>query len=385
MKRSTFERIVDTRWLIAFVLWWLAISLLPDPRPLSGPQWSVAIAQNLLGVSEAGARLVGTAIFRAAGFGVLGILAAMVWRPRFTAAATATALIGAPLLAILAQWINYEHFPIADQWQLAIASTIGGVLLGLALRRRRWAAGVFMVLFVGLFAWGTSTGISDDLDAATRATAQHLLLLEEEAPRGDASFVWLTSEAFRFAADNSHGFDAVLPNKAAVLALGVILGEERVAWVARRQIDPGVLPEFNRLRNRVTLRERGDLARHFWVSGALAVLADSNRSLTVGLQKELADTGPGGSGFSFVDMVANRSGILLAVAATRNDDTAREVQEALQDGFLTEELLPPIEGLPEGISADDFQRLYGGLNGRGTRQQVAEIRSRIAATPLLNL
>ena len=40
------------------------------------------------------------------------------------------------------------------------------------------------------------------------------------------------------------------------------------------------------------------------------VLSDERRTMTVGLLKELADATPGGSGFSFGDLVADRAGSL---------------------------------------------------------------------------
>ncbi len=111
----------------------------------------------------------------------------------------------------------------------------------------------------------------------------------DDIPRGDEGFAKILQLAFAFAEDNSHASDAVLPNQAAIVALGVILGEERVAKVAKRPIDLGRQSEFASIRNRITLRGRKDLARHFWVSAALTILSDESRSMTVGIGKELMD------------------------------------------------------------------------------------------------
>ena len=210
-----------------------------------------------------------------------------------------------------------------------------------------------MILSVGLFAWGTSTGVEDDLYEAARATGLYVLENAEDVPKGDSGFAWLMQEAFTFAEDNSHGTDAVKPNRAAILALGAILGEVRVAQVAKRRIDLDRGEEIAALRNRVTLRGRHDLSRHFWVSAALAVLSDERRSMTVGISKELMDATPGGTGFSFVDLTADRAGALFADAATRNAESAQAMQSRIRNGVEVADICPDVRDLPEGLSRDD--------------------------------
>ena len=96
-----------------------------------------------------------------------------------------------------------------------------------------------MILAAGLSVWGVPTGIPDDLYEASRATAVHVLEFARDVPQGDDGFARLLEVAFAYAEDNSHGTDAVLPNRAAILALGVILGEDRVARVGGRSIPAG--------------------------------------------------------------------------------------------------------------------------------------------------
>ena len=126
------------------------------------------------------------------------------------------------------------------------------------------------------------------------------------------------------------------------------------------------------------MRGRNDLARHFWVSAALTILADESRSMTVGITKELMDATPGGSGFSFVDLTADRAGTLFAVAATKDAKSAREMQLKIRRGVSIPDFFPEIEGLPEGISSDVFQTEYGGLGGVETNRVVDEVRRRLA-------
>jgi hypothetical protein len=122
---------------------------------------------------------------------------------------------------------------------------------------------------------------------------------------------------------------------------------------------------------------RKDWSRHFWVSAALTVLADADRSITVGLTKELMDAAPGGSGFSFSDLAADAAGQAFAVAATRDNASARTVQRRILQGVNIEDFLPDIRDLPEGLTRDQLQTEYGGLGGEGTQLVVDEILLRL--------
>ena len=285
-RRPKSERAI---WGAILFVWFVAICYVPDPRPLGAPEWSVNAMQSLLGLSEPAARAVATIVLRGIGFGVVGILAALFFSSVRLRWAVPAVLIAAPLLCLASQWINYGYFPIRPQIQLAVSSTVLGGLAGLSFRRSRIAMVAMIALGAALFLWGGSTGITDELDVAARATGLHVLENADDIPRGDEGFAKILQLAFAFAEDNSHASDAVLPNQAAIVALGVILGEERVAKVAKRPIDLGLQREFASIRNRITLRGRKDLARHFWVSAALTILSDESRSMTVGIGKELMD------------------------------------------------------------------------------------------------
>jgi len=365
-------------WRGFLLAWILALCIVPDPRPLGAPEWAVRLAGSVGGFSEATARALATGALRGLGLAAIGVLLVLaLGRIRLKVAAPA-ALLLAPLIALLAQWVNYGYFPIAPQARFGVVSAILGVLIGLGLRRSRVALAALVVLPVGLFLSATSTGIGDDLNDIARATGRHVLESADEIPKGDAGFAMLMERAFAYAEDNSHGTDPVLPNRAAILALGVILGERRVAEVAKREIDVASQSEAVKLRRRITLRGRYDLSQHFWVSAALTVLSDDTRSMTVGIAKEMMDSTPGGSGFSFVDLTADRAGTLFTVAATRDEESARAMQARIRGGVAIADFVPDLLDLPEGLSRDVFQEEYGGLGGEGTGKVVEEILRRLA-------
>lgn len=371
-------------WTVLLLAWFLLISLLPDPRPLGAPDWAVNMMRSLGGFSEPAARAVATIVLRASGIAVLGILASLVLLNFRVSIAASVAFIGAVVLAIGSMWINYGYFPITMQIQLAIISSIVGALAGMVLRRSKISLAVLIVFLVGLFAWGTSTGISNDLDRAARATGLHLLESADDIPNADEGFKEILRRAFKFAADNADGTNAIEQNKAAILALGVILGEEHVASVAGREIDGGRRKEIAKLDRRISIQGRTDLSRHFWLSAALTVLSDQSRSMDVGITKELMDATAGGSGFSFVDLTADQTGTLFAKVATRDVQSARELQLKIRDGIEIADFFPDVTGLPEGIYRDEFQAEYGGLGGAETTKILKEIRRRLTRCPILD-
>ena len=369
---------------VVLIAWFVAISTLPDPRPLSAPDAAVRGLRSLIDLSEPVARAVTTIALRGIGFALLGVFLAFIaarWRSRW---AVLLVLLIAPVMAICSQWINYRYFPISPQIQLSVTASTLGVLLGLALRRNVYALLAILVIASGLYVWGTATAVSTELETATRATGLHLMAIANEIPIGDEGFVTLVQAAFAYAEDNSHGTDPVFTNRAAVLALGVLLGEERLATMAKRDVHLDRVDEFAALRNRITLRGRRDLARHFWVSAGLVILTDANRSFTVGIGKEMMDATPGGSGFSFVDMMANRAGIEFASSATRNRSSAREIQLRLQGELTSADFLPDHTGLPEGLYREEFQSEFGGLGGEKTRQVNAERTRRLETAAALH-
>jgi hypothetical protein len=366
-------------WGVALFIWLVALCVVPDPRPLGAPEWSVRALQSAAGLSESMARAAATFALRAVGVGMIGVLAALSLKQVSSRYCAALLLVASPLVALGVKWINFGYFPVMPQFQFIVVVAILGALAGLALRRSRIALTTLVGLAAAIFVWGSSTGVPDDLYEAARATGLHVLENSQEVPEGDGAFERLLEIAFAYAEDNSHGTSAVMPNRAAILALGVILGEDRVAEVGRRTLDPGNKEQRAAVRSLVTLHGRADLPQHFWVSAALTVLSDENRALTVGILKEMKDSTAGGSGFSFVDMAANKAGIRFAVLATRDTASARIIQMRIAEGVSRDHFMADISGLPEAISADAFHSDFGGLGGEETRKLFAEIDRRISA------
>ena len=115
---------------------------------------------------------------------------------------------------------------------------------------------------------------------------------------------------------------AVQENQAVILALAQLLGGPNLQLLVNEvKVKPdGKTP-------RVTLARRPDLQQHFIYSASLHVLGNQRLSSAVGEAKELLDSVNGGSGFSFVDLLADRTGIRFAKVAVSSTQSARALQQ----------------------------------------------------------
>jgi hypothetical protein len=128
------------------------------------------------------------------------------------------------------------------------------------------------------------------------------------------------------------------------------------------------------------LQGRDDLPLHWLISAWLA--AESGRPLAdaVGAYKEMADTRSGGSGFSFSDLLADRVGTQMGRLAVED---ATRTQARLARVRAEAELLPPVTGLADNLSAEEFTRRFGGVGAPAYLEALQELERRVASTPVL--
>ncbi|MBI2827101.1 MAG: hypothetical protein HYX69_20720 [Planctomycetia bacterium] len=216
-----------------------------------------------------------------------------------------------------------------------------------------------------------------DVLSETQDQVRELVAAAPALPRGEERFGAFVRQAFRLARDRSDGGDPALENRAAILALAILLGHERIEPLVGRVMDDSLREQAKGTVGIVTLRERADWTKHFLVSAALALLSNERIGDQIGVIKEAVDAESGGSGFSFADMAANRAGTRFALAATRDEGSARAMQDRLAASFKIDDVFPPAADLPEGLSAAELRTKYGGMNGPGYRQVEQEIDRRL--------
>ena len=131
----------------------------------------------------------------------------------------------------------------------------------------------------------------------------------------------------------------------------------------------------------LTLGGRHDLAKHFLLSAAMAATIDPHFTRAMGEWKELDDSLPGGSGFSFVDLTADRAGLHLARAAV--DPERAEAIAALLAQATDAQLFPAAaHRLDEGLADAEFRKSYGGLDTMTYAEAVRRVDRLLERLPL---
>jgi len=221
-------------------------------------------------------------------------------------------------------------------------------------------------------------GETPEVIEATSVHARHLVDFVSNTSEADEQFTAFLGSAFTFARERSEqGRDPVIENRAAILALAIVLGHYKVEALVGDVTDSRVRSEAKKYRGRVALRGRRDLTRHFFVSAGLAIIFDADVSDRVGLFKEEIDSAEGGSGFSFVDLLADHAGVRFAVTATRDRLAATRMQALLSNQFSVDDVFPTADDLPENLSDAAIQLDFGGVNGIVYKQVLADIERRL--------
>jgi len=203
------------------------------------------------------------------------------------------------------------------------------------------------------------------------------------AERGRVDGDRLTEDYVRRAAAAARQLPADVGPRSFLLGLGVALDDtflvgstpvvgsfwRQIESLAQRSGREGAL-------RTATMRGRHDLAQHFAVSAALAVLLGAGGAEAIGISKELLDA-QGESGFSFLDLAADLAGIRFAGAVTEG----RIGLATLEASFQVDDFLPRLDGLTEGIAWNDFVNAYGSPPDQRFHRQREAILQRIRALP----
>ena len=198
-----------------------------------------------------------------------------------------------------------------------------------------------------------------------------------EAAPGSLSVASLLPPLFGLAAERGAGADPVQENRAAIVVLALYAtGQplQRIVAAAAAWRAPA--------RRTVTLAGREDLPQHFLVSAAIAAEAGSPLADAIGLHKEVDDSRRG-SGFSFIDIGANRAGTRFGELATESPRRALQMARTLAAGAAESDFMPGVSDLPEFMPEAEFRRRFGGIDSEGYARVIAGIDSRIDALPLL--
>ncbi|MBU2425309.1 MAG: hypothetical protein KKA56_00365 [Gammaproteobacteria bacterium] len=173
---------------------------------------------------------------------------------------------------------------------------------------------------------------------------------------------------------------AQLENQAVLLAMAQLLGGRNLQLLVNevKKAPGGKAP-------RVTLARRPDLQQHFIYSATIQVLTNKNVSDTVGEAKELLDSIKGGSGFSFVDLLADRAGVRFAQIAIGSASSAAALQQFFSQEQTEADLFPSKSRLPEGLSQQTFEQDYQSVDSVNYQKILQDIDQRLDALPLYQI
>lgn len=196
-------------------------------------------------------------------------------------------------------------------------------------------------------------------------------------PQKQTSLAFYIGEIFAVAKRASTSGNAIQENRAALWAIAISYGDLRFADLIGLKIKI-ILP----YRPALTLQGRGDLVLHFLYSAILEQVGNVDISYNIGEFKELLDSSTGGSGYSFVDLAADKAGIAFSQRLAADALQARKVQRLLADSRDENVFFPEIGQLPEGLRNGEFEKVIGDIESEVYRQLEVEIDSRIQQLPL---
>ena len=185
---------------------------------------------------------------------------------------------------------------------------------------------------------------------------------------------------FKLAEIRSQQASPVAENQAVLYALAIYLGSRKF-----QNFTGSISDSANQVAKTgkpdVVLFNRRDLRLHFLISSGLKLISDSEIGFAVGEFKELLDSSHGGSGFSFIDLAADRAGLAFAERATRSMESAREFQRIMAQATEAD-FFANFNDLEEGLEQQQFVERYGDIDSEKYKSIVMLIDQRLGTLPL---
>lgn len=199
-------------------------------------------------------------------------------------------------------------------------------------------------------------------------------IVSQHDPAWRLSLTDLLQPLFLSAYQRSSEDTAIQENRAVIIAVGSYIYKQEL----RRFLPLGLVysKEYQ-----VFAYKRIDIPQHFIASALLAMVDASLLGEQLGVDKELGDAEQG-SGFSFIDLTADRAGTRFGQMAIASPKQARELQRIMSEANDYTTIIPSIQGLPEHMDEPAFKTRFGDTNSQLYRNMIAEIDERINALPL---
>lgn len=202
------------------------------------------------------------------------------------------------------------------------------------------------------------------------------LVVRQHNPQNRLSLADLLVPLFRAAQQHSSLANAINENIAIIYVV--------CAYVNHNEI-PFYIPTVESITPitiyQVFLYKRTDQAKHFMLSAALTTVGSAHLADILGQEKELRDA-QSSSGFSFVDLAADRAGMKFSERATKSPQSAKELQQIMASVTDYQAFMPMAQDLPENLSNAEFTQRFDSINSKNYRQLLQSIDDRIEALPI---
>jgi len=220
----------------------------------------------------------------------------------------------------------------------------------------------------------TQSGDSTELDIYRQKLAE---IIARHDPEWRLSLADLLKPLFELAYQRSTLENAIEENKMVIMAVNDYVNKkETKKFLSSPASKPATGQQYSAF-----LYKRIDLAQHFIGSAAITASVNGQVAKVVGEEKELSDA-QGGSGFSFIDLAADKAGTRFGEMATSSPENARKIQKAMSKIKDYSDFMPDPRDLPEHMDDAEFKRHYQSVDSPAYQELSKQIDVRIAATPI---
>ncbi len=195
-------------------------------------------------------------------------------------------------------------------------------------------------------------------------------------PAWRLSLADLLKPLFELAYQRSTLENAIQENKLAIMAANDYVNKKETKQFLSSPALKSITTRYSTF-----LYKRIDLAQHFIGSAAITASVNGQVAKVVGEEKELSDA-QGGSGFSFIDLAADKAGTRFGEMATASSEGARKLQKAMSGIKDYSDFMPDPRDLPEHMDDTEFKRRYQSVDSPAYQELSKQIDARIAATPI---
>jgi hypothetical protein len=222
----------------------------------------------------------------------------------------------------------------------------------------------------------TQSGDNPKLDVYQQKLSE---ITASHDPEWRLSLADLLKPLFELAYQRSTLENAIEENKIAIMAINDYVNKNET----KKFLSSSTSKPITEKRYSTFLYKRIDLAQHFIGSAAITASLNGQVAKVAGEEKELSDA-KDGSGFSFIDLAADKAGTRFGEMATSSPESARKIQKAMSGIKDYSDFMPDPRDLPEHMDEAEFKQRFQSVDSPAYQEITKQIDTRIAETPIYN-